>query len=155
MIKGLFETHINVSDLDRSASFYEETLGLTLAYEDARRCRFYWLGERGKAMLGIWEKDSSHIIRQHYAFETSIEHMTYVVPWLKQKGLQVHNFMEDGTEHPFVFGWMPAVSIYFSDPDGHSLEFISMLPDEPRPDWGVITWEEWEQKHGRDLKLQT
>lgn len=154
MIKGLFETHINVSDLEKSSEFYENTLGLTLAYEDSRRCRFYWLGERGKAMLGIWEKEPSQIIRQHYAFETSIENMKCIVPWLKEKGLNVRNFLDDGTENPFVFGWMPAVSIYFPDPDGHSLEFISMLPDEPQPELGVVAWEEWENSHGRSLKLQ-
>ncbi|WP_166240312.1 VOC family protein [Paenibacillus turpanensis] len=154
MIKGLFETHINVSDLERSSEFYENTLGLTLAYEDSRRCRFYWLGERGKAMLGLWEKEPSQIIRQHYAFETSIEKMKCIVPWLKERGLKVRNFLDDGTENPFVFGWMPAVSVYFSDPDGHSLEFISMLPDEPQPELGLVAWEEWEKSHGRSLKLQ-
>jgi lactoylglutathione lyase len=60
-------------------------------------------------------------------------------------------FLQDGTERPFVFGWMPAVSIYFTDPDGHSLEFISMLPDEPNPELGVVEWGEWEAMHGRSL----
>ena len=154
MITGLFETHINVSDLGRSSEFYENTLGLKLAYEDSRRCRFYWLGERGKAMLGLWEKEQSQIIRQHYAFETSLEMMTDIVPVLKERGLKVHNFLDDGTDHPFVFGWMPAVSVYFSDPDGHSLEFIAMLPDEPQPELGVVAWEEWEKRHGRSLTLK-
>lgn len=154
MIEGLFETHINVSDLERASEFYENTLGLILAYEDSRRCRFYWLGERGKAMLGLWEKEAAQIIRQHYAFETSIEKMKSIVPWLKERGLKVRNFLDDGTEDPFVFAWMPAVSIYFSDPDGHSLEFISVLPDEPQPELGVIAWEDWEKSHGRTLKLQ-
>ncbi len=91
MIRGLFETHINVSQLERSAEFYERTLGLTLAYEDSRRCRFYWLGERGKAMLGLWEKEPSRVFRQHYAFDTTIENMKCIVPWLKERGLNVHN----------------------------------------------------------------
>jgi hypothetical protein len=38
---------------------------------------------------------------------------------------------------------MPAVSVYFLDPDGHLLEYIAMLPDEPRPDAGVMTWNAW------------
>jgi lactoylglutathione lyase len=32
-----------------------------------------------------------------------------------------------------VIGWMPSAQIYFRDPDGHSLEFISILPEEPEP----------------------
>ncbi|MCZ8522466.1 VOC family protein [Paenibacillus caseinilyticus] len=78
-----------------------------------------------------------------------MEKMREVVPFLKSRGLAVHNFLNDGTEQPFVFGWMPAVSIYFSDPDGHSLEYIAMLPDEPRPDLGVVSWDEWELLQGR------
>jgi hypothetical protein len=38
---------------------------------------------------------------------------------------------------------MPAVSIYFADPDGHELEFIAPLPDKPRPEIGVVSREEW------------
>ncbi|MNW29124.1 Metallothiol transferase FosB 2 [compost metagenome] len=149
MIQGLFETHINVSDLDRASEFYQHVLGLPLAYEDARRCRFYWLGEPRKAMLGLWEKKPEHIIRQHFAFETSIEHMRHIVPWLKERGIEARNFLDDGTDEPLVCGWVPAVSIYFRDPDGHNLEFIAILPDEPQPELGVIAWEEWEKKHGR------
>jgi lactoylglutathione lyase len=38
---------------------------------------------------------------------------------------------------------MPAVALFFEDPDGHLLEFIAMLPDKPRPDVGSVSWEEW------------
>lgn len=146
MIEGLFETHIKVGSLDRASEFYEKILGMELAYEDnLRRVRFYWIGERGKAMLGLWETEHSLIVRQHFAFQTSVEKMKRIVPWLKERGLTVRNFLNDGTERPFVFAWMPAVSIYFSDPDGHSLEFISILPDPPQPKLGVVAWEEWEK----------
>ena len=30
--------------------------------------------------------------------------------------------------------WIPAASVYFKDPDGHSLEFIAMLPEPPQPE---------------------
>nr|NNM91697.1 VOC family protein [Bacilli bacterium] len=153
MIEGLFETHINVANLEKASQFYEDVLGLTLAHEDSRRVRFYWLGKPGNAMLGLWEKEPSQIIRQHYAFQTSLDNMKRIVPWLKERGIAVRNFLNDGTERPFVFGWMPAVSIYFSDPDGHSLEFISMLPDVPEPELGVVAWDEWEKNHTRDLKI--
>ena len=41
--------------------------------------------------------------------------------------------------------WMPAISIYFSDPDGHELEFIGVLDGKTRPDdeKRVLTYEEW------------
>jgi hypothetical protein len=41
---------------------------------------------------------------------------------------------------------MPAASVYFDDPDGHSLEFISMLDEPPRPDQGFMSWSEWRRQ---------
>jgi hypothetical protein len=39
---------------------------------------------------------------------------------------------------------MPAAAVYFRDPDGHLLEYIAMLPHEPRPDCGIVPWRTWE-----------
>ena len=38
---------------------------------------------------------------------------------------------------------MPALAIYFNDPDGHILEFIAIIDGEARPELGVIPYEEW------------
>jgi lactoylglutathione lyase len=149
MILGLFETHIDVADLDRACRFYGEALGLELGFLDQeRRIAFYWVGPRGESMLGLWEKPATQIRPQHFASRASIEDMlTRAVPYLKERGLQPSNFLDDGTERPMVFGWMPALAIYFDDPDGHSLEFIAMLPDEPHPDVDVLSWDEWQRLH--------
>ena len=50
-------------------------------------------------------------------------------------------------DEPVVIGWMPAASLYFDDPDGNMLEFISMLPDAPQPELGVVSWSRWKQIH--------
>lgn len=44
-----------------------------------------------------------------------------------------------------VFCWMPTVSIYFSDPDEHYLEFIRKLPGNTKSNSKkrVVTYEEW------------
>ncbi|MEM7112872.1 MAG: VOC family protein [Chloroflexota bacterium] len=145
MIKGLFETHINVADLERSMRFYEDVLGLELGeYEEERRVAFYWVGGHGEAMLGLWERPSA-VQPQHYAFRASIDDIRHrSVSFLEERGLEPRNFLNDGTKRPMVFGWMPALAIYFRDPDGHSLELIAMLPDEPRPELAVVSWEEWQ-----------
>ena len=49
-------------------------------------------------------------------------------------------------ETPMVFSWMPALAIYFDDPDGHCLEFISILEGQPKPELGIITFDEWERE---------
>ena len=152
MILGLFETHIDVADLERAMRFYGETLGLELGWlEQERRVAFYWVGPRGESMLGLWEKPADQVRPQHFAFRASIEDvLTGAVPYLKARDLPSHNFLDDGTERPMVFGWMPALAIYFDDPDGHSLEFIAMLPDRPRPEVGVVSWEDWQKSSPRE-----
>ena len=145
MILGLFETHINVTNLERSMQFYGEILGLELGnFEEERRVAFYWLGGRGEAMLGIWEKPANEVQRQHFAFRSSIEHILKARSYLEERGIEPRNFLNNGTKQPMVFAWMPALAIYFQDPDGHSLEFISMIKGKARPELGVMTLDVWE-----------
>jgi lactoylglutathione lyase len=70
IITGLFETHTSVADLDRSRRFYEDALGLELGFQaEERRVAIYWIGRRGEAFLGLWEKPPDQIISQHFALE--------------------------------------------------------------------------------------
>lgn len=46
MIKGLFETHLFVENLECSIEFYEKTLELKQCRFDAkRRVAFFWIGK--------------------------------------------------------------------------------------------------------------
>lgn len=146
MIQGLFETHLNVSDLEQSVAFYRDVLELEFAYEQPeRKVAFFWIGGHNQHMLGLWEKPTDQIQRQHFAFRVSVEDMRHAKQHLLAKGLTPHNFLDNGTQDPMVFGWMPAIALYFRDPDGHSLEYIAPLDDEPRPELGVVAWDEWEK----------
>jgi lactoylglutathione lyase len=50
---------------------------------------------------------------------------------------------------PSVIGWMPAAAIYFKDPDGNLIEYLTMLDDNlRRPEIGIISWSEW-KAHNR------
>jgi lactoylglutathione lyase len=54
MIKGLFETHLFVEDLERSIVFYKDILGLEQCHFEAeRRAAFFWIGQPKNAMLGL------------------------------------------------------------------------------------------------------
>lgn len=145
MIQGLYETHLYVEDLERSIDFYQNALGLTLChYEEGRRVAFFWIGKPKEAMLGIWEKPKELIQVRHFAFRCDKDDvLNRSVQFLKDRDLKPYNFFKDGTETPMVFAWMPALAIYFTDPDGHQLEFISILEGEGRPELGVITYDEW------------
>ena len=147
MIKGLYETHLFVEDLERSIEFYSKTLGLKQCRFGAeRRTAFFWIGKDKQAMLGLWEKPKEQFDIRHYAFECEPEWiLNESVDFLKSKNLNCWNFLNDGTEGPMVFVWMPAISIYFSDPDGHELEFIGVLSGASKSDEEkrVVTYDEW------------
>lgn len=146
MIQGLFETHINVTNLERAMEFYGEVLGLTLGrLEEAHRVAFYWVGEPGEAMLGLWEVAPERVVAQHFAFRSSLADVEHATAYLHARGLTGHNFLEDGTERPMVFGWMPALALYFHDVDGHVLEFIAMMPEPARAEVGVVSLADWQQ----------
>jgi lactoylglutathione lyase len=145
MIKGLYETHLFVENLERSVGFYSNILGLEKCYFDKERnAAFFWIGKPKEAMLGLWEKPKAEIEKRHFAFRCDKEDiLEKSILFLKSRNLQPYNFLKDGTEKPMVFAWMPAIAIYFNDPDGHYLEFISILEGEGKPELGVISYEEW------------
>jgi catechol 2,3-dioxygenase-like lactoylglutathione lyase family enzyme len=150
LITGLFETHLNVANLERSMRFYEQVLGLELGTrDDARRLAIYWIGGRGRAFLGLWETPKEQISRQHFAFEVELRNLEAATRSLSALGIGVRNFFDEPTEEPSVFGWIPAASIYFEDPDGHLLELLAKLPDPPNPDAGVLSLSEWNRPNGR------
>ncbi|MCW3474536.1 VOC family protein [Limobrevibacterium gyesilva] len=144
-IRGLFETHLTVADLDRSIAFYRDVLGLELAHViPARHAAFLWIGGPGQAMLGLWCIHSSPMRqRLHTAFRVDLKDMVAAVERLRAAGIEPREIGGARIEEPVVLAWMPAASVYFDDPDGHSLEFICMLPDDPRPDLGTVPLSMW------------
>jgi lactoylglutathione lyase len=143
MIRGLFETFVYVADFQRSRRFYEDVLGLTVGWlSEERKSILYWVGPPGSAMLGVVERPVDKVVLQHFSFSIALEDMKEAVSFLEHRGIRGHNLIDKGPS-PQVHSWMPAVSLYFEDPDGHLLEFIAMLPDKPRPDIGPILWEGW------------
>jgi len=145
MIKGLYETHLLVENLEKSIDFYANVLGLEMCYFEAeRRIAFFWIGKPKEAMLGLWEKPKGEICKGHFAFRCDTDDvLNKSIDFLKERNLKPYNFLNDGTERPMVFCWMPAIAIYFNDPDGNQLEFIAILEGKARPELGVISYEEW------------
>jgi len=151
-ITGLFETHLQVRNLERSMEFYERVLGLELGLkEESRRVAIYWIGGKTKSALGLRDKPpwvsettaGDQIVTQHFAFEIDLADLGRMVASMKQRGIELRNFFGETTDVPSVFGWVPAASIYFNDPDGHLLEFVAKLPGKAKAEIGVVSLDEW------------
>jgi lactoylglutathione lyase len=134
-ISGLYESHLTVSDLERSIAFYRDVVGLELAHRvPERHAAFFWVGSRERSMLGLWSIHSSPIsLRLHIAFASELEQVKRSIAVLRANGIKpTAGGSGPEIDEPIVFPWMPAASVYFDDPDGHSLEYIALLPEPPR-----------------------
>ena len=144
-VRRLFESHLTVSDLQRSVSFYRDLVGLPLALElPERDAAFFWVGEAGESLLGLWSLGSAPLgLTLHVAFEVAMSDLLDAPKRLESQGVTPLSFFGAETNEPSVIGWMPAAALYFHDPDGHLLEYLAMLEEDPKPDLGIISWSEW------------
>jgi lactoylglutathione lyase len=144
-VRGLFETHLTVADLDRSLSFYRDVVGLSLALEMRERgAAFFWIGEPGEAMLGLWSLGSAPMgLSLHVAFRSPLEEVIGACDRLRARGVTPLSFFATETDEPSVIAWMPAAAVYLRDPDGHLLEYLAMLDEKPRPALGITSWSRW------------
>ena len=150
--KNLFEAHVAVADLTASIAFYRDVLGLELAHVTTNPdAAFFWIGAHGRAMLGLWAAGGApQRTTTHIAFSAAFDEVLCAPQTLRSAGITPLDFVGNPTDAPVVLGWMPAARIYFRDPDGHLLEYVAMLPDLPRPEWGVVSWYAWQvRQRGR------
>ena len=136
-INGLFETHLTVSDLQRSIAFYRDIVGLELALKvSERNAAFLWIGNNAsrRSMLGLWSVGTAPIgLILHVAFEVvAINDLLDAPKRLKDSGIMPLSFFGKESMEPSVIGWMPAAAVYFRDPDGHLMEYLTMLDDKER-----------------------
>jgi lactoylglutathione lyase len=141
-VRGLFETHLTVSDLARSVEFYRDVVGLPVALElPERGAAFHWIGAPGQAMLGLWSIGSAPMNMQlHIAFDMALEDVLQAPRRLRGEGIEPLSFFGEPADEPSYIGWMPAAAVYFRDPSGHMLEFLAMLDERPRPELGIVSW---------------
>jgi len=145
----LYETHIPVRDTIVAEQFYREVVGLPFAYRDPTRdIVFLWADVKEKAMIGLWGPGTAYGIRDevilkcHIAFSIPLDQLFGMIEKLNKSGIDTFGFGGEKAKEPTVIGWMPSAQIYFRDPDGHMLEFISILPQQPKPSF-TGSYSEW------------
>ena len=117
-IQGIYEVAIPVKDLERAETFYLGVLGLESGLrQEARRWHFLRVG--GQAGMLVLQEQAGDWSPLHFAFTTSAAEIEDAAARLREHGVEVSG--------PVTHDWMPARSIYFSDPDGHDLELCAPL----------------------------
>lgn len=148
MIKGLYESHLPVRDLDTSIQFYSQ-LGLKFAWRDEETA-FFWI-EEGKSWLGLWEGDEYqtpyHPSLRHIAFRVDYEDLKNSLEWLNSVQVEAVAFGRRISVEPFIRPNQGNASVYFNDPDGNSLELMCYIkvPEEFKHITDKLSIEEWEQ----------
>ena len=130
-VKGLGEVSIRVWDLDVMDKFYSEVIGLEVLRREARFVFFKIAEGYGghsqvlalfdAAELGFIETKSPQVMPDtstlhHIALNIALEDFEPERFRLEDLGLQL-----EVVDHP----WLHVRSMYFSDPEGNLLEFVS------------------------------
>lgn len=117
-IRGVYEIAVRVRDLARAEAFYTQTLGLVEGLRDTNR-NWLFLRAGGNAGMIVLQEDKGDWPSQHFAFTVDEADIEQAAQLLTEKGVSFSG--------PSFHGWMPAKSIYFDDPDGHSLELCAPM----------------------------
>ena len=148
----LYETHLAVRNTEISKVFYTEIVQLSFAYRDPKRdIVFLWIGENRASMLGLWGPDTtygSQFHRSHLAIDISLPELLSAGDRLNRLNVRTYNFATTETTEPSVIGWMPSAQLYFRDPDGHMIEFITLLDENPDSEF-IGSLSEWQRRIGQ------
>ncbi|MGE0667400.1 MAG: VOC family protein [Sphingomonadales bacterium] len=129
---GLGEVVVRVADLQRSIAFYRDVLGFPLIRVIDDAIAFLRIAdgvERHTQIIGLFSRDwpsnrqgkswsgsdAELSTLHHFAIEISLPAYDGVLAYLVEKGLNPNT-----QTHPWI-GWR---SIYVSDPDDHTIEFV-------------------------------
>ncbi|WP_404453642.1 VOC family protein [Virgibacillus necropolis] len=108
---------LRTKNLMQMKKFYIETLGFSLIKEDERSFRI----AAGTSELEFTSKDVKGNPYYHFAFNIPANNFEEAKSWTKER---VSLTVEDG-EDEADFDHLPAHALYFDDPAGNIVEFIS------------------------------
>lgn len=124
-ISHQLETSLYVEDLDRAAGFYRRVLGFEIFLQDER---MIGLGVPGSSVLLLFRRGGSvepsptptGIIPPHDA--AGCQHIAFAIPVGELASWEAHLIREGVALESRVTWPRGGVSLYFRDPDRHSVE---------------------------------
>lgn len=121
-IAGVYEVAIRVRNLERAEAFYRDILGLEVGLRDEKR-RWVFLRAGGLAGMVVLQETPGEWPQQHLAFTVTASALDHAAGEFGRKGVSLSG--------PITHEWIPARSVYFTDPDGHDLELCAPIEGVP------------------------
>jgi catechol 2,3-dioxygenase-like lactoylglutathione lyase family enzyme len=124
-ISQILETSLYVEDLDRSRRFYERLFGFTVIMQDERMCAMEVPGEQVLLLFrhGMTDEPApapDGFIPPHHG-QGSL-HLAFAIPYGELAAWRAHLAEQDVALESRLKWPHGGTSLYFRDPDGHSLE---------------------------------
>jgi catechol 2,3-dioxygenase-like lactoylglutathione lyase family enzyme len=124
-LSGLLETALYVSDLKESRQFYQRIFGFECLLEDHRMCA---LQVPGSGVLLLFKHDGSlqpsqvpgGVIPAHGG--SGVLHLCFAIPVASLEDWTRHLAAQEVVVESRVRQAFGGISLYFRDPDGHSVE---------------------------------
>ena len=116
-----------VADVERSAAFYRDVVGLVPEKDPSPEWAWFWAGAPGAAQrlalrkgTLLFEEHSPHppghrFGQVHFALRVNHPELDAALMRLRDRSIRIHG--------PVALDWMRADSWYFYDPDGNLVEF--------------------------------
>lgn len=123
----LGEVKLKVKNLERSARFYQDVVGLKVLKEDSKTVHFTADGQ--KVLLILEAHPDSVILPQRTT--TGLYHFAILVPNRKQLGLALRHLIQ-AQIHIGQADHLVSEALYISDPEGNGIEIYR---DRPRDTW--------------------
>ncbi|MEA2738965.1 MAG: hypothetical protein QOH05_2272 [Acetobacteraceae bacterium] len=124
-VSQILETSLYVDDLERSRAFYERILGFDTVFQDDRMCAMEVPGEQVLLLFrhGMTDQPApgpDGFIPPHHG--RGALHLAFAIP-LRELAAWEDHLQRQGVAVESRLAWpRGGTSLYFRDPDGHSLE---------------------------------
>lgn len=124
-VSQILETSLYVDDLTRSRGFYEDLFGFTTIFHDERMCAMEVPGEQVLLLFrhGMTDQPApgpGGMIPAHHG--RGALHLAFAMPFGELAAWQDHLARHDIPVESRIVWPKGGTSLYFRDPDGHSLE---------------------------------
>ncbi len=125
-VSQILETSLYVDDLDRSRAFYERVFGFAVVFHDDRMCAMEMPGEQMLLLFrhGMTDRAApgpgGSMIPPHHG--RGALHLALAIPFGELASWEDHLVCISVAVESRIVWSRGGTSLYFRDPDGHSLE---------------------------------